>query len=117
MKKKKTKNRFEGLGNEIDEYLAGKTKWRTTLIDDEGVRTVFWASGPDLKERRARTESLKKLRDELDLSQPEMAKAIGVGLGTLRNWEYGRRKIPNTAMILMKLLHDLPAVRKRLLAA
>jgi transcriptional regulator with XRE-family HTH domain len=37
-------------------------------------------------------ERLQRLRHRAGLSQSELAKAAGVPLGTLRGWEYGRRK-------------------------
>lgn len=35
----------------------------------------------------------KRWRKRLGFSQPQAAKALGVHVGTLRNWEYGRRKV------------------------
>jgi DNA-binding transcriptional regulator YiaG len=115
--KKEARNRYAGLAQEAKDWAAGRKQLRTTLIDKAGGRTVFRASGPELKARQARMEGFKKMRVDLGLSQPAMADALHVGVGTLRNWEYGRREIPDVAWVLAQLLHDLPAVRKRLLAA
>jgi DNA-binding transcriptional regulator YiaG len=115
--KKEPKNRYAGLAQEAKHWAAGRKKLRTTLIDEGGGRTFFRASGPELKERQARVEGFKKIRADLGLSQPAMAAALHIGVGTLRNWEYGRREIPEVAWVLAQLLHDVPAVRKRLLAA
>jgi transcriptional regulator with XRE-family HTH domain len=36
-------------------------------------------------------EHLKRLREAAGLSQPQLAQAAGVPVGTLRQWEQGRR--------------------------
>ncbi len=115
--KKEARNRYAGMAQEAKDWAAGKKQLRTTLIDEAGERTLFRASGPELKVRQAKVEGFKKIRADLGLSQPAMANALHVGVGTLRNWEYGRREIPEVAWVLAQLLHELPAVRKRLLAA
>jgi DNA-binding transcriptional regulator YiaG len=110
-------SRYSDLAQELREWKSGKRKLRTTLLDDGGGRTVFRASAPELDERERRAIAFKKIRIDLALSQPEMAKAMHVGTGTVRNWEYERRMVPEAMLILAELLRDLPAVRKRLLAA
>jgi transcriptional regulator with XRE-family HTH domain len=37
-------------------------------------------------------QQLKKLRTAVGLSQQELARAAGVPVGTLKNWEQGRRE-------------------------
>jgi len=38
-------------------------------------------------------QNLQRLRKEAGLSQSALAKAAGVPIGSLRNWEQGRRKL------------------------
>jgi len=38
-------------------------------------------------------QRLQELRQKAGLSQPELAKAAGVPVGSLRNWEQGRRML------------------------
>lgn len=64
-----------------------------------------------------RIESFKKIRESLGLSQGDMATALQVSKRTVESWEGHRREIPEPMMILAELLRDLPAVRRRLLAA
>ena len=52
----------------------------------------------------------KEVRKQLNLSQPEFAKFIGVKTDTLRNWEYGRRKIPTTARRLLYIAKKYPDI-------
>ena len=52
----------------------------------------------------------KKVRENLKLTQVELAKIIGVKTDTLRNWEYGRRKMPKMAKNLMYIAEHHPKV-------
>jgi DNA-binding transcriptional regulator YiaG len=118
MKKGKEKpNRYADLAKELADWKSGKKKLKTTILDAEGGRTVLHASGPEIEERSQRSAAFKKIRVELGFSQPEMAKAMHVGTATVRNWEYGRRAVPEAMLILAELLRDMPAVRRRLMAA
>lgn len=118
MKQKKDKpNRYSSLAKEFGDWKAGKKKLKATLLDEAGGRTVIHASEPELNERVQRSEAFKKIRSDLKLSQPEMAKAMHVTTGAVRSWEYGRRLIPEAMLILAELLRDMPAVRRRLMAA
>ena len=118
MKKETEKpNRYAGLAKEMGDWKAGKKALRTTIVDEAGGVTVLHATGPELDKRQQRTEAFKKIRVEIGLSQPAMAKALHIGTATVRNWEYSRRMIPEAMLILAELLRDVPAVRKRLMGA
>lgn len=52
----------------------------------------------------------KAVRKQLNLSQPKFAKFIGVKTDTLRNWEYGRRRIPATARRLLYIAQKHPEI-------
>ena len=49
------------------------------------------------------------------LSQIEFAKQIGVSVGTLRNWEQGRRMPDGPARVLLAMLRKDPTVVQRTL--
>ena len=49
------------------------------------------------------------IRKELGLSQPEFAGFMGVSLGTLRNWEQGRRMPDGPALALLPVAAHHPA--------
>ena len=51
------------------------------------------------------------------LSQVEFAKQIGVSVGTLRNWEQGRRTPDGPARVLLAMLRKDPHVVLRTLNA
>lgn len=44
-------------------------------------------------------EDIAALRNFIDLTQAEFARAIGISVHTLRNWEQGRRKPEGPARI------------------
>jgi DNA-binding transcriptional regulator YiaG len=109
-------NRYADLVHDLKDFKAGKKKLKTTLIDKGGIRTVIHASSPELEVRAQRTNAFIKIRSDLNLSQPAMAAALHISPATVRNWEYGRRLIPEAMLILAELIRDVPAVRRRLMA-
>ena len=60
---------------------------------------------------------VKAIRAELELTQREFAVLIGVSLGTVQNWEQGRRSPRGPAHALLKVAaHNPEAVRQALAA-
>jgi putative transcriptional regulator len=58
---------------------------------------------------------VKKLREGLGMSQPEFALRFGFSLGTLRQWEQGRRYPDGAARVLLTVIKRSPnAVKKAL---
>ena len=51
---------------------------------------------------------VKKIRDKLQVSQPEFAIMIGVSVATLRNWEQGRTVPEGAARALLKVAAKKP---------
>ena len=52
--------------------------------------------------------TVKRLRGWTRLSQPEFARLLGVELGTLRNWEQGRREPTGPARALLRAICNDP---------
>jgi len=52
--------------------------------------------------------TVKRLRGWTGLSQPEFARLLGVELGTLRNWEQGRREPTGPARALLRAICNDP---------
>ena len=58
---------------------------------------------------------VKKLREGLNMSQPEFALKFGFSLGTLRQWEQGRRSPDGPARVLLTVIsHNADVVKKAL---
>lgn len=58
---------------------------------------------------------IKSIRQKVDMTQEEFAKAVGVKLPTLRHWERGDRKPTGPARVLLNLLSREPNTILRLL--
>lgn len=52
----------------------------------------------------------KRIREQAGLSQTAFARRIGVSVGTLRNWEQGRRVPDGPAQVLLRLLDKNPNI-------
>ena len=52
--------------------------------------------------------SIKALRASLELSQAKFAALLSVDLGTLRNWEQGRREPTGPAKALLRAIRNDP---------
>ena len=50
------------------------------------------------------------VREQLGLSQPKMAALMGISVGTLRNWEQGRRRPEGAARTLLRVAAKHPEV-------
>jgi putative transcriptional regulator len=61
--------------------------------------------------------AIKELRSKLGLSQPQFAKLLHVDVGTLRNWEQGRREPTGPAKALLTAIRRDPTHVLKALAA
>jgi putative transcriptional regulator len=89
--------------------LEVKTRKSKKLIDavveaDEILRGVRKPS----REFRVDATSIKALRARLELSQAKFAVLLDIDLGTLRNWEQGRREPTGPAKALLRAIRNDP---------
>ena len=59
--------------------------------------------------------NIKEIRERTGKSQKDFADMIGVSLGTLRNWEQGRRYPEGAALTLLKVVSADPAYVAKIL--
>ncbi|KJV31877.1 NadS family protein [Luteibacter yeojuensis] len=52
--------------------------------------------------------TIKAIREATGLSQPNFAKVLDVDVGTLRNWEQGRREPTGPARALLRAIRNDP---------
>ncbi len=56
------------------------------------------------------TVNAAAVRTKAGLSQAAFARRVGVAVGTLRNWEQGRRSPQGSARVLLALLDRKPSI-------
>ena len=78
--------------DDVQAYLDGKR-------DGYGLRNIK-VTEPDVA----------SIRSSTGLSQPAFARSIGVPLGTLKNWEQGRRRPEGPARVLLALIEKRPSI-------
>jgi len=117
MTKQKLTRPADSLTQDWDDFKAGRVKFRTWRIDPKTQRrTMSFIGIEDI--RREKALKLKDLRSkELGLSQSQLAQAIRVSPRTLQGWEVGRSLVPEPVLLLLQLMKDIPAIRRRLLTA
>lgn len=93
---KKLFDRLLASMKEMDEIVRGKRK----------PSRVFYYSPMEVR----------KIRKSTGLSQAKFAEVIQVGVGTLRNWEQGRRDPTGPAKALLKVIKKDPKHTIELLA-
>lgn len=53
---------------------------------------------------------VQAIRERYGLSQPKFAALMGISVGTLRNWEQGRRRPEGSARVLLRVVSKHPEV-------
>jgi putative transcriptional regulator len=69
------------------------------------------------REFHADAAKVKEIRAATGLSQPQFAKLLHVDVGTLRNWEQGRREPTGPAQALLRAIKNNPQAVLKALAA
>lgn len=70
-----------------------------TNPDDSFLKRRIW---------KAKTSLCQRVRKNSGLTQEQMAKFLGVGIGTIRNWEQGRNQATGPAKILLEVFEKHP---------
>ncbi len=101
-----------------------KTDWDALrrLSEEEVERRAL--SDPDAKplteedyRRLKRSPRVRIVRMVLGMTQEEFAEAYGIPVGTLRDWEQGRREPDQDSKTLLKLIERMPREVRAVLAA
>ena len=88
------------MSKAFDKVIAGLEDARAYL---DGGRDGFAVHEVEVPE-----PDVVAIRGRTGLSQPAFAKSIGVPLGTLKNWEQGRRRPRGPARVLLALIEKRP---------
>jgi putative transcriptional regulator len=82
----------------FDELLESVRQGGEILRGERAPSRSFLFEEPDVR----------GLREKHGLSQSRFAAMMGISVGTLRNWEQGRRKPEGSARILLKVVEMHP---------
>lgn len=82
----------------FDELLASVREGGAILRGELLPSRTFSWEGADIR----------RLRERHGLSQPKFAAVMGISVGTLRNWEQGRRVPEGSARVLLRVVERHP---------
>jgi putative transcriptional regulator len=85
-------------GELFDELVASVREGGAILRGKKAPSRTFAVGGPDVKQIRSRYA----------LSQSDFAALLGISVGTLQNWEQGRRAPEGPARILLQVATKHP---------
>ena len=86
----------------FEKIMAGLKDARTYL---DGGRAEF-----EVHEIEVPYPDVVAIRSKTGMSQPVFARSIGIPLGTLKNWEQGRRRPDGPARVLLALIDKRPTI-------
>lgn len=97
--------------------MAKRKSKRPTLgkeLSQSMKEAVAWAKGemslPAYEYRPPASVKIASVRRRLGMSQPEFARFFGLNLGTLRDWEQGRRQPEGSARTLLAIIARHPEI-------
>jgi putative transcriptional regulator len=82
----------------FDELLESVREGGAILRGEQAASREFLLEDPDVR----------SLRESYGLSQPKFAALLGISVGTLRNWEQGRRRPEGSARVLLRIVAKHP---------
>ena len=90
------------MSKAFEKIRAGLDEARAYLDGDRDGFVVHAVEVPE--------PDVAAIRGRTGLSQPAFARSIGVPLGTLKNWEQGRRRPRGPARVLLALIEKRPGI-------
>lgn len=118
MARKRTK--YVKVTPEMAEQVIRETNWAAidALTDEDIDRQIAEDAdvAPDMSNFIAAMR-VRMVRRKLKLTQAQFAQRFRVPLGTLRDWEQGRREPDAPAVALLRIIEREPAAAIRALAA
>ena len=77
---------------------------------------IAFAQGDPARGRIAPAIDVKAIRDANHMSQAEFARAFGIPIGTIQDWEQNRRRPEAPARVLLSLIATDPAAVRSIIA-
>ena len=94
------------MSDEMFEELVGSMKEAVAISNGGATPSRVFSYSP---------LNVKEIREKTGKSQKDFADMIGVSIGTLRNWEQGRRYPEGAALTLLRVVAADPAYVARIL--
>lgn len=69
---------------------------------------ILQGRGKASREFRVEEPDVRAVRERYGLSQTKFAALMGISVGTLRNWEQGRRRPEGSARVLLRVVDSHP---------
>jgi putative transcriptional regulator len=85
-------------GELFDELVASVKEGAKILRDEKEAERTFQYDRLDIR----------RIREKYNLTQEEFAAMLGISVGTLRNWEQGRRVPEGPAKVLLRVADKFP---------
>jgi len=104
----------------IEQTIAGIDWAKVDATDDTDIAAQIVAdpdTAPVLSDVEHIASQVKLVRRRLSLTQAEFARRFQVSLGTVRDWEQGRRQPDGPAQVLLWVIDREPEAVLRALAA
>jgi putative transcriptional regulator len=95
----------------FDEMLAGFAEARKYRTGGKTNLRVSRMAFPPVKMRPA---EIRRIRHRLGLTQPEFAEFLCTSTGTVRSWEQGSRRPHSSALRLLAIANEKPALLLRM---
>jgi putative transcriptional regulator len=97
--------------NLFDEMLSGFVEAKKHRA---GKRTKLRVSRMAFPPVEMRPAQIRRVRNRLRLSQPEFAEFLCTSIGTVRSWEQGSRNPHSSALRLLAIAKEKPALLLRM---
>lgn len=94
------------MSDEMFEELVTSMKEASAISQGKAVPSRSFSYSP---------LNVKEIREKTHKSQQEFANMIGIKVGTLRNWEQGRRTPEGPALSLLKIVAANPSYVEEIL--
>jgi putative transcriptional regulator len=82
----------------FDELVASVKEGAKILHDEKEAARTFQYDRLDIR----------RIREKYNLTQEQFAAMLGISVGTLRNWEQGRRVPEGPAKVLLRVADKFP---------
>ncbi len=96
------------MNEELFQDLTASVREGGAILRGETQPSRSFEVAPAAEAPAAEVPDVRQIRENYQLSQPEFAVLLGISVGTLRNWEQGRRAPEGPARVLLRVAAQHP---------